>query len=248
MSDEIALDPETLSELFARSEYASFGGFVLDQAKGLGPVREVFVFQWAETALPRLLAIAGMSGDFEQRARTYLARYIHHDPMIFAHRQTELGTGFSESYRVHEIAPLEYRRTCFERPGFVRKLSFGWRWPRSLAIVNFYLGREDPLAGGRLAPLASAVLATTRPRDFLMLSRGHPGRPSYEGLQERLRGKFPHLSPRESVVCAMTACGLDGTAIAQELNVGPNSIYTYRRRAYQKLGISRAGEIVSLLF
>jgi len=53
------------------------------------------------------------------------------------------------------------------------------------------------------------------------------------------------LTRREAEVCARTVYGMSTVGIAHALDVGEESVKTYRRRAYEKLGIGSSREVVS---
>jgi DNA-binding CsgD family transcriptional regulator len=54
------------------------------------------------------------------------------------------------------------------------------------------------------------------------------------------------LSERERAVCLGVLAGKKAEVIAHELGVAPTSVVTYRRRAYEKLGISSRGELFAI--
>ena len=55
------------------------------------------------------------------------------------------------------------------------------------------------------------------------------------------------LSPREEVVVNLALSGLDSPAIAAELGLTDNTVRTYKKNAYKKLGVHSKQEIVALL-
>jgi DNA-binding CsgD family transcriptional regulator len=54
------------------------------------------------------------------------------------------------------------------------------------------------------------------------------------------------LSERERAVCLGVLAGQKAEVIAHALGVAPTSVVTYRRRAYDKLGISSRGELFAI--
>ncbi|NLW05604.1 MAG: helix-turn-helix transcriptional regulator, partial [Pseudomonadaceae bacterium] len=54
------------------------------------------------------------------------------------------------------------------------------------------------------------------------------------------------LSERERQVCAAVLQGKKSETIAYELEVAPSSVVTYRKRAYDKLGISSRAQLFAL--
>jgi DNA-binding CsgD family transcriptional regulator len=63
-------------------------------------------------------------------------------------------------------------------------------------------------------------------------------------LRRRFAQRAPSLSPRELDVCVLIATGLSSEGIALELGVSVNTILTYRKRAYARLGISSQNELM----
>lgn len=67
-----------------------------------------------------------------------------------------------------------------------------------------------------------------------------------EGVVNRIVAmspRFSTLSPREKSVCVGILTGHTTEAIALHLNVSENSVLTFRRRLYQKLGINAQNEL-----
>jgi DNA-binding CsgD family transcriptional regulator len=66
-------------------------------------------------------------------------------------------------------------------------------------------------------------------------------------LEERFAQRFPELTPRERQVCARAAIGVSIEGAALDLGIGSASVLTYRKRAYQRLGITSAFELARLV-
>ncbi|MBE0586538.1 MAG: helix-turn-helix transcriptional regulator [Hydrogenophaga sp.] len=63
-------------------------------------------------------------------------------------------------------------------------------------------------------------------------------------IERSLRQSSPRLSNREAQVCARLICGRQMAAIAAELAVGTETVETYRKRAYERLGVSSKQELL----
>lgn len=59
-----------------------------------------------------------------------------------------------------------------------------------------------------------------------------------------LENRFPQLTKREREVCALTIVGNMTQKISEVLDLSLNTVVTYRRRAYDKLGVSYAYALV----
>ena len=66
-------------------------------------------------------------------------------------------------------------------------------------------------------------------------------------LERRLRLVAGSLPRRELQVCTLIASGTSSEGIALELGVSLNTVLTYRKRAYVRLGISSQNELLRLL-
>jgi LuxR family transcriptional regulator, activator of tox operons len=66
-------------------------------------------------------------------------------------------------------------------------------------------------------------------------------------LGRRLRQVMPQLKRRESDVCIGIVRGKSSEAIALALGISVNTVLTYRKRAYARLGISSHNELIRLV-
>ena len=57
---------------------------------------------------------------------------------------------------------------------------------------------------------------------------------------------FDRLTTRESEICERILIGYTSTGISLDLGIATSSVNTYRRRAYEKLGIATQNELFSL--
>lgn len=65
-------------------------------------------------------------------------------------------------------------------------------------------------------------------------------------LEDKLRRYMPSLSRSETRVCARILRGMSTPGIALDLNVQVDSVATYRKRAYRRLGIGTRLELIRL--
>lgn len=135
-----------------------------------------------------------------------------------------------------EMGP-NYRRRFFDEPGFRDKLSI----IRGHASGNFYLNLyrragsfgevfEHPEDESSAARLLSTLIVKHYQINQKMLAQG----------------PLAFLSHREQQVCQAVLQGKKNELIADELGVTLNSVVTYRKRAYEKLGISSRAQLFAL--
>lgn len=68
-----------------------------------------------------------------------------------------------------------------------------------------------------------------------------------EQIARRLGRHYPRLTNRERIVCGYTLAGYTAEGISLILGVGVSTIVTYRRRAYSRLGVSNANQLIAPL-
>ena len=115
--------------------------------------------------------------------------------------------------------------------------------------VNFYritsqgrFAREDVQRLMAVAPTVSAAVARHFQQDAT--AAGDP--------LLRLKALFADAAPfaaltgREKEVCQRILSGFSSEAIAAELGISLHSALTYRKRAYEKLGISAQNELFAI--
>lgn len=209
---------------------------------------------------PRLIFAANRGGAPIARTtgRTYLQHHWHADPTnrLLA-QDCDLARGVIASVSPEEMAHLEYRRACYaagdwERGGanLIHKITLLKRQEEELIKVSFYRHREaglfDPHDIRRIAESADLLVA------FLARHAPVDVSGSASGLRERFErclGEGDHgLTPREAQVCAAIAVGMTSEAIALTLDISINTVLTFRKRAYARLGICSQNELLRIVY
>jgi DNA-binding CsgD family transcriptional regulator len=186
-----------------------------------------------------------------ERVDRYARRYHELDPTLHSlPASNHSGLTLVNVLMANRIGDATYRRTCFEQPAFSRKISVAHADARGeWAIVNMYLGQQG--IGEHIVQQLAAFGTLVVP--FLRL-RGRtagPTRPDNavervdELIARKLRRRFPMLTEREAGVCALTMIGKTSGEIAIALGIRPGTVITYRRRAYERLGISSAASLLA---
>lgn len=143
-----------------------------------------------------------------------------------------------------------YRKLFFDNSGIVDKFAAAIWVDRACFYVNFYrirsqgrFGVEEAARLKQVAPAVSAAVA----RHFQEES------PLERDPADKLKAliatakPFTHLTGREREVCQRILSGLSSEAISAELDISLHSTLTYRKRAYQKLGISCQNELFGIV-
>jgi DNA-binding CsgD family transcriptional regulator len=146
-----------------------------------------------------------------------------------------------------------YRKLFFDDAGIVDKYAAAL-WHDGVCIyTNFYrVTASGRYSEQQVAALhrASPVLAATIARHCqLSLMAKAPDPQDAAGLLRQAFSTAPlsSLTARERDVCANILLGFSSEAIASELDISLNSVLTYRRRAYQRLGITSQNELFSIV-
>lgn len=152
--------------------------------------------------------------------------------------------------RPSEISVPSYRQ-MLERAGVIERVSFvgmhgrGWR---CMTLVR--RGDAGPFDEGELAWLGGfyRLLTPLVDRHRELVGEVVEGRAErLQELEQRFGNRFPELTPRERQICARAAIGISIEGTALDLGIGSSSVLTYRKRAYQRLGVSSAYELARLV-
>jgi DNA-binding CsgD family transcriptional regulator len=235
------LDPLIGAKLIAASGTPRFGVLLLEAARAIANTVELFAYRLPLGCSPVALLSSGELDGAEQRMDLYSRKYHSHDPVLHSPHSVPRG-GFVRYVRASEIAQADYRELCFERPGFVDKMCFGWRSASDITVISFYArngGRSKHPALSVLASIGLSVLRTPRPR---VVAEG-----LVFDIEQRLLDLYPQLSGRERAVCSRTIAGWSARRIAEHLDIRPSTVLTYRQRAYERLGFSKASDFLGKL-
>jgi DNA-binding CsgD family transcriptional regulator len=246
------VDASQVARLVDQVDDDRFDETLLDILQEKGPAAEVNGFFYAPCNRdPRPVSWCGRPAGTALRVDRYASGYHRFDPTLhslpLAHAP---GLTLVDELRADTIGDGTYRRTCFEKPAFSRKISVahgdaGGEW----TVLNIYLGEhgvgEDTVE--RLAAFGSLVAPFLRRRGrrigAMRPDRSDGG--ADERVGQRLRLRFPTLTERERHVCALTMIGKSSGEIAAALGIKPATVITYRRRAYERLGVSSAASLVA---
>ncbi|MDH7795833.1 MULTISPECIES: helix-turn-helix transcriptional regulator [unclassified Beijerinckia] len=147
-----------------------------------------------------------------------------------------------------DVADTAYRHECYAAVNLDHRLSVVEARDGHVMRLNFYRRRGHDFRDEDidcLAQMADLLLALVQRHDAESCPRSEPD-PELQ-FRERLVAIAPTLTAREQQVCALIALGLTSEGISLRLNIGLNSVLTYRKRAYARLGISSQNELMRRL-
>lgn len=152
----------------------------------------------------------------------------------------------------HDVEHEAYRMACYTRLHIIERLGVLAPHSNGLMTINFYRdirwGRFDPAEVDFLSALAFLVVEACRKhieqsRDALFCDQRET---NLMRLRELVGSLEQSLPQREQEVCAGILMGMATKVIARDLGVQPNTVVTYRKRAYERLGIRSQNELFLL--
>ena len=141
-----------------------------------------------------------------------------------------------------------YRKIFFKDSDIVDKCATAIWTGDTCFYVNFYRitaqGRFGDAERARLKTIAPAIGASVA-RHFQQVTTATPD----QSLAALFATRTPlaALTPREQDVCRRILLGFSSEAISQALGISLHSTLTYRKRAYERLGISSQNELFAIV-
>jgi DNA-binding CsgD family transcriptional regulator len=176
------------------------------------------------------------------------ARALAEKYVVYGHESDPMTDRIKKMSRCNciEIVPLNalkddmsagYWKDFYEAPGLVDKMAILASKNGLLLCLNFYRFEE------------SGPYKTTQKRDSDTLWKiaAQLALTHYKSSDDHsLEDPLLTLSDREQEVCRWILKGLTTEAIAYEMDVSPNTIATFRKRAYEKLSINSKSALFGL--
>jgi DNA-binding CsgD family transcriptional regulator len=225
----------------------SFSKVLLDTVRDVANVGHCMVFAFEDQAARCMLGI-GKIGIGPDLGVAYSEHFYAADPNheTLLHHRSARGPILLPSFSPR-VYSKGYRKMFFEDGEIIDKSATAIWVDNTCFYVNFYrtiaqgqFTRSEALRLAELAPALAAIVARhCRMEDV----------PDGRGQLDRLfetRGCFMTLTPREKEVCRRILSGHGTQAIASELGISLHSAFTYRKRAYEKLGISSQNELFAI--
>ncbi|WP_181313890.1 helix-turn-helix transcriptional regulator [Phreatobacter cathodiphilus] len=237
----------SLADLISRIGRPDFGKSLLALSRLAVGADHVTAF--AEAPGDRIGTVVAENGGPRPLARTVAERYVRHhwqsDPVTRLLRGPE-GRRIIVDIDADDVEKGDYRRDCYAAVSLGHRLSVAESRGARTMRLNFYRARgEDfrPEDVERLGGMAEMLLAMLWRHEETAAADENP-----EALfNARLASLAPGLSVRERQVCALIALGVTSEGIGLRLDIGLNTVLTYRKRAYARLGISSQNELMRRL-
>ncbi|MBN8938151.1 MAG: helix-turn-helix transcriptional regulator [Rhizobiales bacterium] len=240
-----------LAELVGQIGHSHFDTGLLDLSRSAVGADHVTAF--ATTAGGGIRTVAAENGGPRSVARAVAGRYVQHhwrgDPVARL-----LSERAGEDRRVvvdmdaDDVEKGDYRRECYAAIHLDHRLTVAECRNGRTMRLNFYRGRGADFRDediGCVGGMADMLLAMLWRHDEAMAVQ--PADDVEACFKARLARLEPALSERERQVCALIGLGVTSEGIGLRLDIGLNTVLTYRKRAYARLGISSQNELMRRL-
>lgn len=248
MRAELAKSYQELVETLGTPEFAR--ALFRSCARAM-PIDELFGFErdFAEGLV--VLAQFGSPTGASERLTAPQSRYRNADPLTRIIVRRRGVSAATLRVAADQIRNTLWRRECYERFRYGERISVARRYGDGWCVLNLYRRRDRGIASDESVQRLEEMAVLALP---LMLKHGPLATrvsPSLGTALEqaifKLSQRYPELAGREREVCARTLLGAHSGAIALALGITQSTVLTYRRRAYDKLGISSAAELTAAL-
>jgi DNA-binding CsgD family transcriptional regulator len=227
----------------------SFPNALIDALREVANVGHCMVFAFEEEDSARCALGLGNIGIGPDLGVAYAEHFYVADPnreMILERRSAQQPIVLPSFSR--KMYTDSYRKLFFEDAGIIDKIATAFWVDGTCFYVNFYRTFDQ----GRFTRSETARLARLVPALTAIVAR-HCQAEDVAGTTNKLvtlfatTDRFVALSPREKEICLRILSGYSSEAIAAELGVSLHSTFTYRKRAYEKLGISSQNELFGIV-
>lgn len=225
-----------------------FSARFLDAMRALAGVDLCSVFLHDSGGDVKLLLADGGIADFSLRASLDYARSYWRSDIQLAQLVRVGGNKLRILRRpAVEIADPAYRAACYDRAGVTERLSIVWPGRPRLVVNGYRTGADICATVGdaeRLERHAGLLVAALK--QHLRAQAANPHRRDETCSVGHLIALGYGLSTREAEVSAALIRGETQQEIADSRQLSLATVITYRRRAYDKLGVGNQRELTNL--
>jgi len=239
-----------VGDLIASVGSSTFETSFFQVAREATACEHLTAFASSDRSLARLILAVNRGAKPVARAIAdkYLKHYWHHDPANHI-CNSNAAPHYEMAVRVHsnDIDHDAYRSDCYSSVDLVDRLSIIRRRSEETIRLNLYRsarrGRFNAGEIGSVLENADLMFALLAKHDTQQ-ARGEVNK--LEIGARRLEQFAPRLTARERDVCLGIMQGRSSEAIAIALGISINTVLTYRKRDYTRLGISSHNELMRL--
>jgi len=225
-----------------------FPGILIDTLRRQAGVGHCMVFALTRAGAARCLLDAGNIPTGGDLGAAYAGQFHQSDPNRDALFEAEGGAPIVLPSFAPRMYGARYRKIFFNDSDIVDKCATALWTGDTCFYVNFYRitsqGRFTEAERARLQAIAPVIGASVA-RHFQQAATATPDQDL--AALFATRAPLAALTPREREVCRRILSGLNSEAISQELGISLHSTLTYRKRAYERLGISSQSELFGIV-
>lgn len=212
-------------------------------------VQEACGIGMAGAGRPEAVGWCGKRADAGIRSLAMAQRFFHCDPRFRTlPERAAIGESFVSTLRPGKVENDEYRWLCFDEPGYRQRITIARAETGGWGFFSLFHDQEAVSDSQVMHLAALSALAYPFIRRHSGWQNGGADAPPVKDKANRLAdllgSRYPSLTQRERHVCAMTVMGNDSSTIAHRLAITRNTVLTYRRRAYERLGVSSASALL----
>ncbi|MGY8711815.1 LuxR C-terminal-related transcriptional regulator [Bradyrhizobium sp. 18BD] len=223
-----------------------FPNILIDTLRRQAGVGHCMVFALTRAGAARCLLDAGNIPTGGDLGAAYAGQFHESDPNRGALFEAESSAPIVLPSFAPRMYGARYRKIFFQESNIVDKCATAIWTGDTCFYVNFYRitsqGRFDDAQRARLQAIAPAIGASVA-RHFQQAATPDQNL----GTLFATRAPLSALTPREQEVCRRILEGFSSEAISQALGISLHSTLTYRKRAYERLGISSQNELFSIV-
>ncbi|MCK1395007.1 LuxR C-terminal-related transcriptional regulator [Bradyrhizobium sp. 1] len=225
-----------------------FPKVLIDTLRRQAGVGHCMVFALTRTGAASCLLDVGNIPTGADLGAAYAGQFHESDPNRDALFEAETSAPIVLPSFAPRMYGARYRKIFFKDSDIVDKCATAIWVDDTCFYVNFYRVTSQGCFGdaerARLQTIAPAIGASVA-RHFQQAATA----PLDQSLAALFATRAPlsALTPREHEVCRRIMLGFSSEAISQALGISLHSILTYRKRAYQRLGISSQSELFAIV-
>jgi DNA-binding CsgD family transcriptional regulator len=247
-----AVEPTDSSSVIAPMVLAigrpSFSQVLMDTVRAVADVGHCMVFAFETERTARCALGIGNIGIGSDLGAAYSEHFYLADPNRDAIlRQRSAARPIVLPSFARRMYSDNYRKIFFEDAEIVDKIAAAIWVDSACFYVNFYrtaeqgqFARNEAARLCNMAPAITAIVARHCQEEVVAEA------PTILRTLFSTREPFLKLTGREKDVCLRILSGYGSEAIATDLGISLHSTFTYRKRAYEKLGISSQNELFSI--
>jgi DNA-binding CsgD family transcriptional regulator len=223
-----------------------FPNILIDTLRRQAGVGHCMVFALSRAGSASCLLDAGNIPTGSDLGAAYAGQFHESDPNRDALFEGEGSAPIMLPSFAPRMYGARYRKIFFNDSDIVDKCATAIWVDDTCFYVNFYRitsqGRFGDAERARLQTIAPAIGASVA-RHFQQIATPDQNLAALFAT----RAPLSALTPREQDVCRRILTGLSSEAISQALGISLHSTLTYRKRAYERLGISSQNELFAIV-